>query len=101
MASAEDVEEGGVHVWRTQFFEPGGQAWMAWAAGGMATKAAAVATILEMPRIDSRREQIAVVSAGGDREEGWKPWTVTRDVVATRRSKRWMSGIVMVMDSLC
>ena len=62
----------------------------------MEIKAAVVATILEMPRIDSRREQIAVVADDGDgdgdgeREESWKPWTAKRDVdvVATKRSRR-------------
>ncbi len=61
----------------------------------MEIKAAVVATILEIPRIDSRREQIAVVAddgggGGGEREESWKPWMAKRDVdvVATRRSRR-------------
>ncbi len=63
----------------------------------MEIKVAVVATILEMPRIDSRREQIAVVAddddgdgGGGEREDSWKPWTAKRDVdvVATRRSRR-------------
>ncbi len=71
MASAEEAEEGGVHVCRTQLLDPGGQAAMALATVGADT--------MRAPKVEraSRRESCrAVVVVQDCLVEMVKPWAV-------------------------
>jgi len=93
MASAEEVEAGGVHVCWTQLLDPGGQAAMALAAVGAAT--------MRAPKVEraSRRETCrAVLVVEGFWVEAVKPWVVAS--VAKRVSVVTNFIVVVLRDDI-